>query len=228
MKIYGHPWSINSRKTLLVFAEKGVNPDFSLVMVPKGEHKLPEHIALHPFGKVPVLDDGGFVLYETRAINQYLDRSLPGTSLTPRSVREGARMEQWLNVADSYFVPHVHPFLVESLFRRYLGGEQNQEVIRSGHEKMQFALDVLESALTSSDYLAGSTFSLADIFCMPYLEYLHQLDEDEKGKSVSRRPRVASWWQRISSRPSWQKVARTGPQPYEPGMTADVVEKLYR
>jgi len=125
MKIYGHPWSINTRKTLMTLAEKGHEAEFSLVMLPRGEQKLPEHVARHPFGKVPVLDDDGFVLYETRAINAYLDRKLPGPSLTPTHPRELALLDQFTNAAEAYLVPHAMPVIMEKLFRRYLGGEQN-------------------------------------------------------------------------------------------------------
>ena len=94
MNIYGHPWSVNTRKTVMTLAEKGHEANFKPVMIPKGEHKLPEHIALHPFGKVPVPEDDDFVLYETRAINAYLDRKLPGPSLTPSANRDLARFDQ--------------------------------------------------------------------------------------------------------------------------------------
>src|SRR5262245_6358434 len=68
MKVFGHPWSINTRKTLMTFAEKGAHAELVVVMLPKGEHKTKEHLARHPFGKVPVLFDGEIVVYETRAI----------------------------------------------------------------------------------------------------------------------------------------------------------------
>jgi glutathione S-transferase len=225
IKIYGHPWSINTRKVLAVLAEKNYEAELLLVMVPKGEHKSPEHVARHPFGKVPVLEADGFVLYETRAINQYLDRKLPGPALVPQDEREAARMDQWIGVAEAYFVPHVHALLVESLFRRFLGGEQNVSVIRAGRADMAPALDTADQRLASSPYFAGETFSLADIHWMPYFEYLVRTGEPEH---ISGRKHLASWWNRVSERPSWQRAARTGPQPYESGMMAEVIEKLYR
>jgi hypothetical protein len=86
IKIYGHPWSVYTRKVLMAVAEKGHQANFSLVMIPKGEHKQPAHVARHPFGKVPVLDDEGFVLYAASAINPYIDRRLEGPSLVPGRV----------------------------------------------------------------------------------------------------------------------------------------------
>jgi glutathione S-transferase len=225
MKVYGHPWSIYTRKTLMTLAEKDHEVELTLVMIPKGEQKSAEHVARHPFGKVPVLDDDGFVLYEARAINRYLDRKLGGPRLTPEDARDAARLDQWTNVAESYLGPHAHPLIVEKLFRRYLGGEQTKQAMSAGREGMQPALDAADRWLSSNQYLAGSAFSLADIHWMPYLEYLSQIGE---GDAIRRRKHLDAWWSRISGRPAWQRVARTGPQPFDPGMTADVIEKQYR
>lgn len=225
MKIYGHPWSINTRKTLLVLAEKGVEAELVLVMIPKGEQKRPEHLALHPFGKVPVLEDDGFVLYETRAINRYLDEKLDGAPLVPRDRRAAALVDQWTHVADVYFAPHAGPLIVETLFRRYLGGDENEAAVRSGREGIQLALDALDRRLSRNEYLAGADFSLADIHFMPYLEYLTKIGE---GAHVERREHLHRWWRKVEARDTWTKVARTGPQPYETGTTADTIERLHR
>jgi glutathione S-transferase len=225
MKIYGHPWSINTRKTLMTLAEKGHEAALELVMIPKGEHKKPDYLALSPFGKVPAIDDDGFVLYETRAINAYLDRKLAGPRLSPSDPRAAARLDQWTNVADAYFVPHVGPLIFETLFRRYLGGEQNTLLIENGRKAILPALDAADRWLASHPYFAGDAFSLADIHWMPYIEYLLQIGE---GEPIKQRKSFSAWWERVGGRDTWRSVARSGPQPYEPGMTVDVIEKAYR
>lgn len=60
---------------------------------------------------------------------------------------------------------------------------------------------------------------------MPYVEYLMQTGETQL---IGSRKHLSAWWNRVSERPSWQRVARTGPQPYEPDMTAQAIELLYR
>jgi glutathione S-transferase len=225
IEIHGHPWSINTRKVSMALAEKAQEAALRLVMVPKGEHKSAAHLARHPFGKVPVLDDDGVRIYETRAILRYIEGKLPGAALVPRDPLGAARVEQWINVADAYFIPSAHPLIVELLFRRYIGGEQNAAAIRAGREGMQEALNVADRQLSDSPYFAGAHFSLADIYWMPYFEYLLQVGE---GEALLSRPHLAAWWERVSQRSAWQSVARSGPQPYEPGMTAEAIEKLYR
>jgi glutathione S-transferase len=209
MKIYGHPWSTNTRKVLMTLAERNAEAELVVVMLPKGEHHQPTHLARHPFAKVPVLDDDGFVLYEARAICCYLDRKL-GPKLVPSDTRAAARMDQWVNIADSYLVPHAAPVIVESMFRRYLGGEQNTKAIADGRAGLQTALDVADRWLAENPYLAGQAFSYADIHWMPFVDYLVRVGLRE---DIERRRNLGSWWGRVSERPTWKKVARTGPQP---------------
>lgn len=222
IKIYGHPWSINARKALLTLAEKGHEGELVLVMLPLGEHKQPAHLARHPWGKVPVLDHDGFLVYESRAINRYLDDALDGPRLSSASPRERALAEQWMNVSDLYFSPHAGALLVESLFRDYLGGDRNEAAIEAGRAGIQQPLDLLDRHLATSPFIAGGAFSLADVHWMPYLEYLFRLEPAE----VEKRPNLARWWASVSARPTWTKVGRTGPQPYEPAVRASVLEQL--
>lgn len=225
MKIYGHPWSINTRKTLMTLAEKAQPAELVLVMLPYGEHKQPAHVARHPWAKVPVLEDDGFILYETRAINRYLDAKLAPSTLVPSEPHALARYEQWTSIADAYFIPHVHGLLVELIFRRYLGGPSQPQVIADGKAHMQRALDVADQWLAANSYFAGEAFSLADIHWMPYFEYLMRAGE---GAQLAHRPHLNAWWARVSERPTWIEVARSGPQPDAPGMTADVIAQQYR
>jgi glutathione S-transferase len=224
VKIYGHPWSINTRKVLMTLAEKGHEGELVLVNLPKGEHKQPDHMARHPFGKVPVLDDG-FLLYESAAINRYLDRTLAGPPLVPGGAEGAARVDQWISVADSYFAPHAQSLVLETVFRRHLGGERNAQAIDAARAGMQPVLDAMDRGLASSAYLGGPEFSLADVHFMPYLEYLAQTGQ---GEHVEGRRSLKEWWARVSSRSAWQRVGRTGPQPYQAGITADMIERLLR
>jgi len=210
MKIYGHPWSINTRKALMTVAEKGHEVELVTVVLPKGEHKEAAHLARHPFGKVPVLDDDGFVVYEARAICAYLDRTLSGPSLSPRGAREAAWVDQWTNVADAYFVPHAAPVVVETTFRKYLGGDVDTQAIAAGRAGMNAPLDVVDEHLASQKHFAGDAFSLADIHWMPYVDYLVRSGDGER---IAARKGLSAWWERVSARETWRRVAHTGQQP---------------
>lgn len=85
LKIYGTKTSTCTQRVLAVLHEKKARFEFVEIDWLKGEHKSASHLKLHPFGKVPVLEDDGFVLFESRAIANYIARKFAGqgTSLLP-------------------------------------------------------------------------------------------------------------------------------------------------
>ncbi|QRK09386.1 glutathione S-transferase N-terminal domain-containing protein [Archangium violaceum] len=203
MKLYGHPGSTCTRKVLTTLAEKGREAEFVLIDLSKGQQKSPDYLAKHPFGVVPFLEDDGFTLYESRAIIRYLDAKLPGPKLTPSDHPSFGRMEQWLSVEQSYFTPHCMAIVMELVFKPMRGGTPDMDKVNKGRSESARVLDVVDRALMSQAYLAGDTFSLADISWLPYLQYLSATPH---GTLITERPFVKSWWQRISTRPSWKKV----------------------
>ena len=100
--LYGFDGSTYVRTVRMLLAEKGAHYEQVPVNVLKGEPRQPEHMARHPFGKVPVLDHDGFRIIETGAIASYLDEALPGPSFTPESSKDRARMRMAMGIVDSY------------------------------------------------------------------------------------------------------------------------------
>jgi glutathione S-transferase len=203
MKVLGHPASTCTRKVLTVLAEKNAPYEFQVIDFGKGEHKQPPHLEHQPFGVVPVLQDGSFEMYESRAIVRYLNDKLPGTQLIPEKLEDRARMDQWISVEYSNFTPPAMKIIMQMIFAPWRGEKPNMEVVQAGRDAIKTSCDVLEKWLNGREYLAGNSFSLADISYMPYVEYLFA---GESGDLVTSRPNFNAWWQRVSSRPSWKKV----------------------
>src|SRR5215510_8831105 len=95
--VHSIPGSPYGRSVLATLAEKGAS--HRLVPVVPGTLKIEPHTLRHPFGRVPVLEHDGFMLYETQAIVRYLDRVLPAPPLTPADPKAAARMDQAMNVS---------------------------------------------------------------------------------------------------------------------------------
>jgi glutathione S-transferase len=204
MKVYGHPMSTCTRKVLTVLAEKGTEAEFVLVDLMKGEQKQPDNVARQPFGVVPAIDDDGFKLYESRAIVRYLDEKLGGTSLTPGDAKGRALMNQWISVEQSYLAGPAVKILFQRVFNPMSGKEPDETIVSSSKLEVAKVLDVAEKTLSGQEYLAGKSFSLADVCFLPYVAYLFT---SKVGDLVTERPNVNAWWKRTSSRPSWVKVA---------------------
>lgn len=214
MKLYGMAISSATQKVLTVFAEKGQEVSLIEVDALKGEDKLPGHLLLHPFGEIPVLEDEGFLLYESQALIRYLDERLPGDSLSPSDSKLRALMDQWISVEQSYFNGPAHILIMDgpvyAVIRQSPAAANfpprpDAATLAKSRAEVEKVLDVLDKLLKKQEYLVGSMFTLAEVSWMPYLQYLLASTGDEILKA---RPHVSAWWQRISTRPSWQKVCR--------------------
>lgn len=173
---------------------------FELVLVDfaKGEHKQPAHLARQPFGQVPALDDDGFEMYESRAMARYIDGKCGGP-LTPKDARARAAMEQWISIETSNYAGHAMKFVYQYVFHR----EQTPQVLEAAGAGLELAYGAMDQRLATEPFLAGSTFSIADLCFMPYLEYLALSPAAAK---LNERPHVAAWWARISAREAWGKT----------------------
>jgi glutathione S-transferase len=206
MKLHGHPLSSCTRKALIVAAEKGAPNALELITVDlfAGEHKQPAHLARHPYGVIPALDDDGFVLLESRAIIRYLDAVLPGPSLIPTDPRARARMDQWMSIDQSYIAPRMVVLAGQRIVRPHLGQATEIEVAAAAERELGLALVPIDRALADSRFLAGATFSLADVSLMPYLAGTHMVGA--AGVLADLR-HLARWWGEVSARASWQRVS---------------------
>jgi glutathione S-transferase len=199
MKLFGHPVSTCTRKVLMTLAETEQTADFTVVDFAKGEHKAAPHLARQPFGQVPALEDGEFSLYESRAICRYINDKVNGP-LVPRDLRDRARMEQWISVETSNFTGPTMKFIYQHIFKR----EQTAETLATAATQLDAALDIMEKQLAATPFIAGDSFTLADICFMPYIEYAINTPAKDH---FTKHPRVAAWWSKISERPTWRKVA---------------------
>jgi glutathione S-transferase len=205
MRLFGHPGSICTNRVLLAFAEKSVEPELVPVDLARGEHKSPAYVARQPFGVIPLLEDGAFVLYESRAIMRYLDDALPGPKLTPSEPRARAAMEQWISIETSYLSPPVSEIVQQKFLVPMRGGTVDLAALERARQAIARVFDVVEAALDGRAYLAGDSFTLADVSAMPLVGMLAVAGE---GEMLAPRPRLAAWWQRVSARPSWQQLSR--------------------
>ena len=199
MKIYGHPLSSCTRKVLITLREKNREPELTTVDLFVAEHKSKSHLERHPFGVIPVLDDGDFRLYESRAIIRYLDATLDGALLTPKAPREIARMDQFLSVDQSYVAPHTRALAVERILKKHAGKSADPAIEREAEEALGRTFAIYDRALGQSPYVAGDTFSLADISVAPYVGSLPMIGAAHVIDGLSN---LASWWRKISARSS--------------------------
>jgi glutathione S-transferase len=121
-----------------------------------------------------------------------------------QSPKEAALVKVWIEVESQNLQPAISPIVYQSLVAPLLGNTPDQAAIDTNLEKLGKVLDVYESKLSSTKYLAGDFFSLADLHNFPYIFYFMKTPW---ASLVNDRPHVKAWWEDISSRPAFKKVA---------------------
>ncbi|KAE8372990.1 thioredoxin-like protein [Aspergillus bertholletiae] len=207
LKLYGHPISLCTRRVLLVLAEKNVQYEFQTVNFLIGEHKQSPYKEKLPFGQIPLLEDGSFSLYESRAIARYIASRYPeqGTRLIPPAgdVQAWGLFEQAASIEYSQFYDIALQVLVQKFFNPSKGIPTDISIYEAAVGKLHAVLDTLNLLLQEHEYFSGKGFSLIDIFYMPTVGHLVLAGE---GAAIESRPNLKAWWTRVSTRESWQHV----------------------
>ncbi|KAF7291147.1 Glutathione S-transferase [Mycena indigotica] len=196
----------------LVLAEKRIPFQHIHVDLSRQGQKSPEHLARQPFGQVPVIDDDGFVLYESRAICRYLAEKYPehGPNLLPGpTIRERALFEQAASVEFADFHIFVVRLAGETVGKALRGLPIDPIALSPLLAQLGAKLDVYERILSRQAYIAGNELSLVDLFhlnTMPIIIDTSGLDI----MSNPARPNVARWWESLTTRPAWIGLRRDG------------------
>jgi glutathione S-transferase len=201
--LYGFDGSTYVRTVRMLLAEKGAHYEQVPVNVLKGEPRQPEHLARHPFGKVPVLDHNGFRIIETGALAPYLDEVLPGPSFTPDSSKDRARMRMAISIVDYYGNGALIAVAGYHLFPDFIGGA-DEEARRHGIVSGRRVLQELMKLRGDSAFIAGERPSLGDFYVAPIC-FLVSLTPD--ANEVFAVDGFARWWEQVQAMPSYQATA---------------------
>lgn len=151
--------SIYGRKVLAMLDEKELDYKINWMSFAESEHTKDDYLKINPNGEIPALVDEGFVVYESTAINEYLEDEYPEPRLMPQDSESRARVR----MVEEFCDLHLHPALVRILVSKVVRKEEPSEELIQDALK---ALGRIETYLGDQTYLAGE-FSLADIAFMP-------------------------------------------------------------
>ncbi|GMI69406.1 glutathione S-transferase phi 8, Arabidopsis thaliana glutathione S-transferase phi 8 [Hibiscus trionum] len=206
IKVHGSPLSTAVQRVVACLYEKGVDFQFVPVNMAAGEHKSDNFLALNPFGQVPAFEDGDLKLFESRAITHYVAHEYAdkGTQLLiPGSNKDAAVLQLWTEVEAHQFNSPASVLAWELFYKPIFGKVTDAAAVEENEGKLGKVLDVYESRLSKSKYLAADYFTLADLYHLPNLQCL--LGTSAK-TVVESRPHVSAWVKEITARPAWSKV----------------------
>jgi glutathione S-transferase len=180
----------------------GLNVDLVLVNLFKGEQNAPEFLQLNPNHRVPVLEDDGFVLWESYAIMQYLADMTPGQSIYPVDPKDRADVNRWLFWCAQDFMPGFSILNWENSIKSMAGiGSPDPVEVARGEDLVQKAGKVLDDHLGDREWICSAGLSLAD------LAMAAPLAEQHRAKlPLTDLPHLQRWFKQVQSLEAWKKA----------------------
>jgi glutathione S-transferase len=198
VKLYDFPFSPNCRKVRAVAYELGIALDYERVDLLTGAQRAPAFLARNPNGRVPVLEDGDMLLWESTAIIRYLATA---SALLPTAPRVAAEVDRWVAWQLAHLGPAMSKVAYENIVKRVTKrGEPDPVRIAEGSAEFHQATEILDAALAGREYVAGP-LSLAD-----FALWAHYSLAPAAGLDLARHRRVDSWLARVSARDSIKRA----------------------
>ena len=202
MIIYGGTLSPFVRKAVVFAVEKGI--EFELVQA-FGALGPPEFRQASPFGKIPALKDGDFLLSDSTAIITYLDAIKPEPNLIPTDARARARTIWFEEFGDTIVGACGGKIFFNRFVAPRLLGREGDLAAADEAQKTEFPklVDYLESVLPPSGYLVEDRFTLADIaVASPFATMQHA----SCATDPATHPKTAAYLESILARPSFARL----------------------
>jgi len=186
-EIYYHPLSFPSLAPVFMAEAAGIDYATKLVDLSQGEHKSKEYLAINPYGKVPALKDGDFVMAESAAIMRYIARE-NGSPLYPNDVKAQARCDQWMDFVNHHIRTNVGKVHFNRSLAPMFGAEVDEQSLADGLRFLENNFPAIENCLSQQPYLCGDEMTVADIALVAALEPIDMSKID-----ISTYPTLTKW-----------------------------------
>ncbi len=165
----------------------------------------PEILAIHPFGKMPVLRHGDIELFESKAIATYLDKSFPAPFVFPSDPCLAALTEQWVSLVNTVMdLTLIRTYIFAYIAPKTADGKPDREAIETVMPAVREQIGVLDKAVAKTGYLVGEQFTFADINLLPILYRVRQFPESAEALAAA--THLARYYDQHAARPSFKRT----------------------
>ena len=207
MKLHVFPPSPRAAKVLALAGHLGLDCEIALVDLFAGGNQKPEFTALNPNGKMPVLEDGDFVLWESNAILQYLAAKKPESGLWPTDPRRQADVARWQFWDAAHWDPLCATFIFERVVKQLTGqGAPDAAQIAKAETDLKRFAPVLNGTLRGRRWVTGDTLTVADFGLGGPLMYAAPA-----AIPIANYPEIARWYAALAELPGWKKATPVPP-----------------
>lgn len=206
--IAGSPFSW---RVMLALEAKSIAYLPRLLQTSQGEHKRPDFLALNPRGKAPVLRDGEYVVYESIAIMQYLEKRYPERPMFGQTTYETALVWRAMSEITCYLQPPLLRVATPLLTGK---AQEMASDVCAALPDVHAEMRKLENSLFLNDWLTGDDFTAADATAYPFLKLLlRAAGKDDAGQfelgllpTESRYPLLATWMTGVERLPGYERT----------------------
>jgi glutathione S-transferase len=196
--IWGRRCSFNVQKVLWTLDELGLSYEHRNAGGSFGGLDTPEFLTMNPHGKVPVIQDGSIVVWESNSIVRYLCASYGVGSLWQNSPEVRSQADRWID----WSATTLQPSFMKLFWGHYRtpSDRRNHQEIKAARAACLKCYRALNEHLSNQNYLAGDRFSMADIPAGTSLYRYFTM-----GVDVEQPREVMAWYARLRDRPAFQK-----------------------
>ncbi len=200
LRIYGSDLSSPANKVRFAANALGLKYDYIKVNLREGEHKRAEFLKLNPAGKIPVIDDDGFVIFESGAIVRYL-ADKQNSPLYPRGLKERAVVDQWFEFISHHVNLAMSKVVYNRLFAPRMNAPVDEQSLKDGLAWLERFLPVVDNQIGGKQYLIGNTMTLADINLLTALDPAEAATID-----ISKYKNIVRWRAALKKQDFYTKV----------------------
>jgi glutathione S-transferase len=193
MKLYTNPFSTFARRVDIALREKNIDAERIMVDIGKREQRSESYLAMHPYGRVPTLVDGDFVLPESTPILEYLEAKYPEPALVPPDAKGRGLVSLHMKLCD---IELAGPNYTTVFSKRFVPREKwRVDEMERAKKPTERHFKVLGQHLGDKEFLVADRFTLAEVCYIPFLHFVDLLDVEVPDN-------VRRWSKSLSTRPS--------------------------
>jgi len=203
LRLHHNPFSSSARRVVMTVRHLKLPVELVTITNLHAPDERARLMKMNPNAKIPVLEHGDFVLWESIAIMQYLADQAPGQTVYPPDLRARADVNRWLVWSAQHWSPALGVLTWERWMKGFLGrGEADpNELARGERDFAQFAT-VLDRHLAERDWISGDSVTLADFAIATPL-----MRVEEASISLAEYPHIAKWFDRVRALDAWKQTS---------------------
>jgi glutathione S-transferase len=203
-------------RVLLALEHKRLDYRSHLLKFDQQEHKAPQMLAMNPRGKLPVLRDGDYVVFESLAILYYLDRKYPDPPIFGRSPEEAGAIMRVICEYQAYAEPSLMQIVATLLYggRTTASVAATSEATAEAMHRVAGEARTIERRLAQGDWVVGENYSALDMVIYPDIRLLQRALAVPAARELAARflpmevnyPALGRWLERVSKLPGHERT----------------------